>query len=164
MRELRLAMVKKKKRPAVPAGRRSTPSGSRTTASQQLAGKREASELASLGNFMEPANRRPAPGAGSLPVPTIATATGEQAAPGSRQPGSSGVGATYAAVLSASVAPSQPIGTLKPTAMGSDSSESAVSMETTERRMSQEMSGRLSSTPDGTTNHTHVAKASIPAS
>ena len=162
MRELRLAMVKKKKRPAVPAGRRSTPSGSRTTASQQLAGKREASELASLGNFMEPANRRPAPGAGSLPVPTIATATGEQAAPGSRQPGSSGVGATYAAVLSGSVAQSQPRGTVKPIAMGSDLSEFGVSMETSERRMFQDMSGPLTGTPLGTTNHAHVANVCLP--
>ena len=138
------------------AGRRSTPYGSGTSAS----GKRKASELASSGD-LEPANRRPAPG--PLPLTATATATGEQAASGSRQPKSSGVGATYAAVLSASVAPSQPSGTLKPTAIGSDSSESGVSTETSEKRMSQDMSGSLSGTPDGTTNHAHVANACIPA-
>ena len=73
------------------------------------------------------------------------------------------MGATYAAVLSGSVAPSQPSGTLKPTAIDTDSSESVVSMETSKRRMSQDMSGPLSGTPDGTTNHAHVANACLPA-
>ena len=108
LRELRLAMIKKK-RPAVPAVRRSAPAGSGSSAS----GKRKASELTSSGDSMEPANRRPAP----RPLPLPETATGEKAASGSRQPVS---WATYAAVLSASVAPSQLSGTLKPTAMGSD--------------------------------------------
>jgi hypothetical protein len=163
LKELRLAMARRKKRPAVPAGRRSTPSGSGASASQQLAGKRKANELASSGGSMEPANRRPAPGAGSLPLPANPAVTGEQAASGSRQPGPSGVGATYAAVLSGSIAPSQPSGTLKPTAMDSDSSESGVSMETSERRMSQDMSGPLSGMPHGTTDHAHVANACLPA-
>jgi len=78
-----------------------------------------------------------------------------------QQPGSPRVGATYAAVLSASVAPSQPSGTLKPTAMGSDSSESGFSMETSERRLSEDISGPLSGTPDGTTNNIHVANTCI---
>ena len=112
---------------------------------------------------MEPGNRRPAPGAGSLPLNTNPAVTGEQAASGRRQTGPSGVGATYAAVLSGSVAPSQPSGTLKPTAIDTDSSESVVSMETSKRRMSQDMSGPLSGTPDGTTNHAHVANACLPA-
>ena len=163
LKELRLIMARKKKRPAVLAGRRSTPTGSGTSASQQLAGKRKASELASSGDSMEPANRRPAPGAGSLPLPATPAVTGEQAASGSRQPGPSGVGATYAAILSGSVAPLQPSGTLKPIAMGSDSSEPGVSIETSERRMSQDMSGPLSGTPDGTTDSAHVANACIPA-
>jgi hypothetical protein len=47
--------------------------------------------------------------------------------------------------------------------MGSDSSESGVSMETSERRMSQDMSGSLSGKPDGTTNHANVVNACIPA-
>jgi hypothetical protein len=121
LKELRLAMARWKK-PAVPAGRRSTSSG-RTSASQQLAGKQKANELASSGYSTEPANRRPAPGAGSLSLPATSAVMGEQAASGSWQPGPSGVGAMYAAVLSGSVAPSQPSGTLKPTAMESDSSE-----------------------------------------
>ena len=122
--------------------------------------KRKTEELSGSECPSEPASRRPAPE--HLLLRATATATGEQAASGSRQPGSSGVGSTYAAVLSASVAPSQPSGTLKPTAMGSDSSESVVSMETSERGMSQDMSGPLSGTPDGTTNNAHVANACIP--
>ena len=161
LKELRLAMARWKK-PAVPAGRRSTSSG-RTSASQQLAGKQKANETASSSDSTEPANRRPAPGAGSLPLPANPAVTGEQATSGSRQPGPPGVGATYAAVLSGSVAPSQPSGTLKPTAMDSDSSKSGVLMETSERRMFQDMSGTLCHNPDGTTIHAHVANACLPA-
>ena len=51
--------------------------GSGSSASQQFAGKRKASELASSGDSMEPANRRPAPGAGSLPLPATPAVTGE---------------------------------------------------------------------------------------
>ena len=112
---------------------------------------------------MEPANRRPALGAGSSPLPATSTVTGEQAAPGSRQPRPSGVGATYAAVLAGPVAPSQPSEPLKPTAMDSDSSEPGVSMETSNRRMSSDVSGPLSSTPDGTTANAQVANTCIPA-
>ena len=163
LKQLRLAMARSKKRPAVPAGRRSTQSGGGTSSSQQLAGKRKANELASSSDSMEPANRRPAPGAGSLLLPANPAVTGEQAASGSQQPGPSGVGATYAAVLFGSVAPSQASGTLKPTAMDLESSESGVSMETSERRMSQDMCGPLSGTPDGTTNHAHLANTCLPA-
>ena len=45
--------------------------------------------------------------------------------------------------------------------MGWDSSESGVSMDTTERRMSEDMSGLMSGTPNGTTNNIHVANACI---
>ena len=103
LKELRLAMARRKRKPAVPAGRRSTTSASGTNASQQLAGKRKANELASSGDSVEPANRCPAPGAGSLPLPAMSSVTGERAADSSRQPGPSGVGATYAAVLAAPV-------------------------------------------------------------
>jgi len=85
LKELRLAMARRKKKPAMPAGRRITTSGSGTRGSQKLAGKRKAKELASSGDSMEPTNRRPAPGAGSVPLPTTSTVTGEQAATGSRQ-------------------------------------------------------------------------------
>jgi hypothetical protein len=109
-----------------------------------------------LDDYTEPANRRRAPGAGSSPLPVTETATCEQPASGSQQSGSSGVRATYAAVLSPSDA-EQRISTLKPTAMGSDLSESGLSMETSERRMSQDMSGPLSSTPVATTDQANVA-------
>ena len=84
VKEVRLAMAQRKKKPAVPAGRCSTTSGSGTRASQQLAGKRKTNELASSGNSMEPANRHPAPGAGSVPLPETSRVAGEQAA--CRQP------------------------------------------------------------------------------
>ena len=75
LKELKLAMSHRKK-PALPAGSRSTTSGSGATASQQLAGKCKANELASSGNLMEPANRRPAPGAGSAPLLSAAGNSG----------------------------------------------------------------------------------------
>jgi len=97
---------------------------------------------------MEPGNRRPAPGAGSAPLPANSSVTGEQAAVGSRQPGPSGAGATDAAVLAGPVPPSHPSGPLKSTAMDSDPFESGVSSETTNRRMSSDKSGPLSGMPD----------------
>jgi hypothetical protein len=57
----------------------------------------------------------------------------------------------YAAALAGSVAPFQPRGSLKPTAMGSDLSKPAVSSETANRRVSEDMSGSLSDKPDCTT-------------
>ena len=162
LRELKKAVTAGKKK-ALAARKANASVGEARTSRDPLllsAPKRKAEELSGSDYLSEPASR-PAPQHQLLPA--TATATGEQAASGSRQPGSSGVGAMYAAVLSASVAPSQPSGTLKPTAMGSDSSETGVSMETSERRMSQDMSGPLSGTPDGTTDHTHVATACIPA-
>ena len=68
LKELRLAMARRKK-PAVPVGRSSNASGSGNRASKQFAGKRKAKEIASSGDSMEPANRRPAPGAASLSLP-----------------------------------------------------------------------------------------------
>jgi hypothetical protein len=77
LRELKLAMSRRKKKPAVLAGSRGTTSGGGARAPQrssgQLAGKRKANELASLSDSSEPANRRPAPGAGSA----SSTFTGE---------------------------------------------------------------------------------------
>ena len=69
LKELCLTMARRKKKPAVPTGRRSTPSGNGTSAPQQLTGKRKANELASSGYSMQPANRRPALSAGSLLCP-----------------------------------------------------------------------------------------------
>jgi len=73
------------------------------------------------------------------------------------------MGATYAAAFFGSFAPSQPSGTLKPTATNSDSLESGVSLETSERLMFHDMFGPLSGTPDGTINHAHVANVYLPA-
>ena len=77
LKELWLAMARGKKKPVVPAGKRSTTSGSVTRALQQLADKRKANELACSSDSMEPANRRPAPGAGSAPLPANSSVTGE---------------------------------------------------------------------------------------
>ena len=88
----------------MPAGSRSTTFGGASIASHRssakVAGKRKAIELASSGDSSEPATRRPTPGVGSAPLPATSTgATGEQAATGGRQLGSSEGGATYAAVV-----------------------------------------------------------------
>jgi hypothetical protein len=70
---------------------------------------------------------------------------------------------TYAAALAESVSPFQPSGSLKPTAMGSDQSDPAVSSETANRRMSQDMSGPLSDKPEGTTPNALVTNTYLPA-
>ena len=127
------------------------------------AGKRKANELACSGDSMKPAHRLPALSAGSAPLPPTSSVTGDKFSDSSRQPGPSGGGATYAALLAGPVAPSQPSGSLKPTAMDSEPSEPSVSMETSDRRTSHYMSGPLSGRPDGTTHHAHVANACLPA-
>ena len=138
LKELRMIMAQKKKRPSVLAGRRSTTTGSGSSASQQLAGKRKASELASSGNSMEPANSRPAPGVESLPLPATPAVRANKLPLAAGNPIHPGWGP---GVLSGFVAPSQTSGTVKPIHMCSDSSESGVSMETSERRMSKDMYG-----------------------
>jgi len=149
----------------VPTGSRSTTSGSGARAPQhpssQLTGKHKANELARLGDSSEPANRHPAPRAGSAPLPTTSTITGEQATVGSRQLGPPQGGVTYVAVLAGPVAPFQPSGSPKPTAMGTDLSEPAVSSETANRHMSSDMSRPLSNKPDATTQHAQVANTCL---
>ena len=87
VKELRMTLSRRKKRPVVPAGSRSTTSGSGARAPQrppsQLADKGKTNELASSGDSDEPTNRRAAPGARSAPPPATFTVTGEQAADGS---------------------------------------------------------------------------------
>jgi hypothetical protein len=119
LKVLSLALSRRKKKPAMPAGSRSSGSGAKAPqrTSSQLAGKRKANELASSGDSSGPANRRPAIGAGSAPLPALPSVTGEQAAASSRQLGPPEGGATYAALLAGPVAPHQPSGSLKPTAM-----------------------------------------------
>ena len=131
-KELSMALSRKKKK-SVPAGSRSTAPGGGARApqrpSRQLAGKRKANELASSGDSSEPANRSPAPSEGSAPLPASASAvTGELDTSCSRQLGPPECGTTYAAVLAGPVAPFQPRGLIKPTAMDSDLSETAVSL------------------------------------
>ena len=91
LKELRMALSRRKKRPMVPARSRSTMPASGARVPQrswsQLAGKRKANELASSGDSSEPANRRPAPTAASAPLPVTSAVTGEQAATCSRQLG-----------------------------------------------------------------------------
>ena len=111
---------------------------------------------------------KPATGAqhlafGSVPLPANSTVTSEQADVGSRQAGPSGRGATYADLLARPVAPSQPSGPLKPIAMDSDPSEPDVSMETTNRRMSSDISGLMSGMRVGTASKAQVTNACLPA-
>ena len=80
LKELRLPMARRKKKPAMRAGRRSTTSGSGARPSQQLVGKSKANELASSGDSIEPIHRRPTPRAGSAPMSGTSSVTGEQAA------------------------------------------------------------------------------------
>jgi hypothetical protein len=160
-------MSRRKKKPVVLPGRRGTTSGGGARAPQrssgQLTGKRKANELASSGVSFEPANRHPAPNDGSAPLPASASAvTGEKAAACSRQLELPEGGETYAAVLARSVAPTQPSGSLKQKAIGSDPSEPTASTESAIRRMSNDKPGPLSGKPDGTTPHAQVSNTCLP--
>jgi len=77
---------------------------------------------------MEPANRSPAPGAGSVLLTANSSFPGEQVADGSLQPGPYRLGATYPGVQAVPFAKSQPIWPLKPTSKDSVPSESGVSI------------------------------------
>ena len=69
LKELRMALSRRKKKPVVPAGIRSTTPASGARAPQRLPslleGKYKDNELVSSGNSSEPAIRCPAPDAGS---------------------------------------------------------------------------------------------------
>ena len=162
-----MSLSRRKKKPLVSAGSHSTTSGGGARVPQrpssQLAGKRKANELASSDDSSEPANRRPAPGTGSAPLPATSAVTGEQAVTCSRQLGPPEGGVMYAAASAGPVAPFQPSGSLKPTAKGSDLSEAAVSSETVNRRMSSDMSRPLCDKPDGTATYAQVTDACLPA-
>ena len=165
LNELRMALSRRKKMPVVPVGMRRTISTSGARDPQSLlAGKRKSNKLASSGYSVDPAIRRPAPDAGSAPLPANSSeVTGEHAASCSRHLVSPEGGETYAAVLDGSAAPHQSSGPLKPTAMDSDPSESAVSTEIVNRRMSSDMSGPQSDKPDGTTQNAQVANNCLSA-
>jgi len=93
LKELRttLALSKTKRKTVVSAWSRGTTLSGAPNAFQHPpslnAGKREANELVSSGGSTEPANRRPAPGAGCAPLPAFTSVTGEQVALGNRQRG-----------------------------------------------------------------------------
>jgi len=84
LKELKLTMARRKK-PAVSAEKHST-TGSGTRASQQLAGKLKANELASSDDSMEPANRSQAPCARSVPLPTNSTSRANKLLPAAGNP------------------------------------------------------------------------------
>ena len=69
----------------------------------------------------------------------------------------------YAAVLAGSIAPLQPRGPLKLSEMDSDPSESDVSSETVNSRMSSDLSGCLRDKPDGTTPNAQVTNTCLSA-
>ena len=96
---LMLAMVRRKKKNALPAGRRSTTSGSRARLSQQVVGKHKVNDIASLGKSIVSAHWRPARSARPTPLPLTSSVTGEKAADSSGQPEPSVGGATHAALL-----------------------------------------------------------------
>ena len=80
LKELRMALSRRKKRPVVPAGSRGTMPGGGAGAShqpsRQLMDKRKANELASLGDSSEPTNRSSAPGTGSAHLPATSSVRG----------------------------------------------------------------------------------------
>jgi len=125
LKELRTVLsTRKKRKRVVSVGSRGNTLSGGPKASQHpdnlIARKCKANEVVISSNSTEPANRRPAPGAGSAPMPAFASATDEQIALGSRQLGPPDVGVTYAAALAGPVAQCQPSGSFKPTPMDSD--------------------------------------------
>ena len=120
--------------------------------------------LADSGGSSVPAAKCPAPDVDSAQLPpSTSRATGEQAAFGGRHVVSPVGGATYTAVAAATAVPQQPSGPLKPTAKGSDPSEPTISHKMAKRRMSLDMSGRMSGMPGCTTTNAQVGNASLPA-
>jgi len=93
LKELRttLASSKKKRKKVVSAGSLGTTLSGAPKASQHPtilnAGKLKAKELVSLGGSTQPANRRPAPGAGCALLPAFTSVTGEEIALFNRQLG-----------------------------------------------------------------------------
>jgi len=110
LKELRTALAssKRKRKTVVSAGSRGTTLSAAPKASDHPsilnAGKRKANELVNWGRSTEPANRRPAPGAGCAPLPAFISVTGEQAVLGSRQLGQPEGRMMYAAALAGLVA------------------------------------------------------------
>ena len=90
LKELMMAISSRKKKTCVFVRNRSTAPGGEPKASRPSSlheRKRKAKEMASSGDSIEPANRRPASGAASAPLAAISSVTGDLAAVGSRQLG-----------------------------------------------------------------------------
>jgi hypothetical protein len=106
VKESALATTKKKKKETgLSAGSRSTALRGGPEASSQLAGKRKANELLSLGDSMEPTKRRPASDTRSALLQAFLSVTAEQAAIGRRKLVPSEGCVKYAAVLAGDVVP-----------------------------------------------------------
>jgi hypothetical protein len=137
LKELRIALSRRKKKSLVPAGICNTmPAGGAKVperSSSQLAGKRKSNEVASLGDSSDPANSLPAPTPGPAPLPATYSVTGEKHATCSRQLVPPEGGMTYAAALAVSFTLIQPSGSLNLTVVYSDPSESAVSFEAVQK-------------------------------
>jgi hypothetical protein len=167
LKEHRMVMSRRKKKPVVPAGSRSTTSGGGArappTSIESVQGQAQCQRAGKLGRLVwareqAPSTRRWVRASSrhlfSHEPTSFCWHPATRASEG---------GVKYAAVLAGSVAPFQPRGSLKPTAMGSDKSEPAVSTETANRRMSSDMSESLSDKPDGTNPNAQVAITCLPA-
>jgi hypothetical protein len=143
LRELRKALSASKEKRAVAVRKASGPTKAPTRREDS---KRKASQLG-LDSCGEPASRRPAAELASGSSSCATNATEGQVATSSMEKQRP----VYAAVTAGRAALPQS-GKLKPIAMESDSTDSAASLETANRRMSQDMSGPLSGTPVGTTS------------
>ena len=125
IKELRLAMVRRTKKPAAPAGWRSTTPWRMTRASQKFAGMRKANELAT------PANLWSSPTTWRWILASARQIISYRQTSWCRQPATRTFkwGETNAILLARPVAPSQPSGTLKYSVMESDPSQSGISFE-----------------------------------
>jgi hypothetical protein len=121
------------------------------------------SSPARTARLSQPASRHPALGNLFDYGPEAQGTTGEQAAHSSRQHGPTKGGLEYAAVVACHADSQQPSGTYKPQVKGSGLPEPAASSETAHRRLSTDMSGRLSGMLTGTTSCAHVVNICEPA-
>ena len=159
-------MARRKKKPAVPAARLSTTSGSGSQTLKAASGQPQIQRANKFGRLDGACPLALARSPLSVNMPASSSVTGEDAADRIRQHGPSEVGATRTnwgrynvrGCIGRFRHPSQPSRPLEPTAMEADLSKHSVSMETTNRCTSSDMSGPLSGNPDGT-----IAEACRPA-
>ena len=165
VKELRMALSRRKK-PFVPADRRSTTSGCWPRAPQRqsghLASKREANDMASSGDSFDCVNRRPAPVAGFTALPAKFTVAGKQASDCSRQLVPPGGVVRYADFWPGPSPHFSQVGrsSLQPWIR---TYLNPLCRPTANRRMPSDRSGPLIDNPEGTTKHAHVANTCLPA-